>query len=194
MMRERQKVTIERDLGAVMIPSGERTLLRAGTDALLMQALGGTFTLSTYEGYLYRIDGKDADAVLGEDGKPAIGGAGEAGAPLADSAPTTVQEVEDRVWSELKTCFDPEIPVNIVDLGLIYRCEVQPVSDQGFKVQIQMTLTAPGCGMGPVIQSDAESKIRAIPGVVETDIQLTFDPPWDRERMSDAARLQLGFM
>jgi probable FeS assembly SUF system protein SufT len=134
-----------------------------------------------------RIAGKDA-AVLGltpPEEAPA--------APLPEG-PLDRAQVEERVWQELKTCFDPEIPVNIVDLGLVYECKVTEHPDGGFRVAVEMTLTAPGCGMGDILKDDAEAKIRAIPGVQECAVALVLEPPWDPSRMSDVARLQLNML
>ena len=104
------------------------------------------------------------------------------------------EPVEKLVWDQLKTCFDPEIPVNIVELGLVYRCEVTPLAERGNKVELRFTLTAPGCGMGEVLRRDIESKLRTVPGVIEADIQVVFDPPWNTSLMSEAAKLQLGLL
>jgi probable FeS assembly SUF system protein SufT len=140
----------------------------------------------TDQGQLVRIEARDADAI----GKEAAagfgtGGIGEAG---EDAGP-----IEDQVWTQLKTCFDPEIPVNIVDLGLVYSCEVSEAPEGGSKVDIKMTLTAPGCGMGPVLAQDVKTKVESIPGVKEADIEVVWDPQWNQNMMSEAAKLQLGF-
>src|SRR5262249_33082259 len=153
------------------IPSGARTQLLRGTEVTITQSLGGSFTVNVY-GNLLRIDGKDAAAL----GREMI-------SPLADlDADATL---EDKVWALLKTCFDPEIPVNIVDLGLIYDCQITDIGNEKSTVQIKMTLTAPGCGMGPVLANDVKQKILSIPEVADAQIEISFDPPWEQSRMSD---------
>ena len=178
-MNENKTITLDRNCEAIQIPSGERLALPAGTRVRLMQSLGDTYTVRTETGFLARIAGEDADA---------IGKTAEEAAATA----TTSGDLEAMVWEQLKTCFDPEIPVNIVELGLVYRCEVTPVAEGGNRVEARFTLTAPGCGMGDVLKKDIESKLRSIPGVIETDIQVVFDPPWNASLMSEAAKLQLG--
>ena len=173
---------LARDVIGVLIPAGTRVELPAGALATITQALGGSFTVEV-DGHLFRIDGNDADAL----GKPVVD------APKLD-ADASVESVETAAWEQMKTCFDPEIPINIVDLGLIYECKVEPLSDSARKVVVRMTLTAPGCGMGDVLVSDVREKLLRIPTVSETDIELVFDPPWTREHMSEAAQLQAGFL
>ena len=147
----------------------------------ITQSLGGQFTVTTDEGALLRIDDKDADA-LGERSAPA-------------QAPASEGEFdEQQVWEQLRTVFDPEIPVNLVDLGLIYHCQAVPLPEGGHRVEIKMSMTAPGCGMGDVLKEDVQRKIQGVPGVREVDVEVVWDPPWDASRMSDAARLQLGWM
>jgi len=136
----------------------------------------------TMQGYMVRIDGKDADAI----GKEVV-------------APPSAEEVAGRplvdlVWDQLKTCYDPEIPVNIVELGLVHSAEAAPLPEGGQKVSVRFTLTAPGCGMGDVLRQDIERKVLSLPDVKEADVQVQLDPPWDQSRMTDAARLQLGLM
>ena len=146
----------------------------------IAQSLGGQFTVTTDDGGLFRIAGKDADA-LGQ--QPAAAAAATAEGPFD----------EQRVWEQLKTVFDPEIPVNLVDLGLIYRCEAVPLPE-GHRVEVDMSMTAPGCGMGDVLREDVRRKIQGLPGVREVRVEVVWDPPWGPSRMSDAARLQLGWM
>jgi probable FeS assembly SUF system protein SufT len=153
-----------------------------GTTVFITQALGGSYTAMTDHGYLVRIEGKDADAI-GE--KPVL-------AMTAED--TKGRSTQDLAWDQLKTCFDPEIPVNIVDLGLVYKCEAQPLDGGGERVHVEFTLTAPGCGMGDFLRQDVEQKLLAIPGVAGADVQVVLDPPWDQSMMSDVARLQLGLM
>lgn len=177
-----EPVTIARDVKAVIIPAGEELMLRAGTTGFITQALGGSFTVYV-EGNLFRISGTDADA-LGKEPTPA---------PEVPDNPTD-EDIEAVIWKQLKTCYDPEIPVNIVDLGLIYRCEVTPVDDGIRQVEVDMTLTAPGCGMGDILVGDAHDKIAVIPTVGHVRVELVFDPPWNQSMMSEEARLQTGMM
>ena len=177
-------ITLGRDCEAIQIPSGMRLTLSAGTQVRLTQSLGGTYTVMTETGLLARIAGKDADAI----------GQGIVPSPTGGAGVVAEEPVEKLVWDQLKTCFDPEIPVNIVELGLVYRCEVTPLAEGGNKVELRFTLTAPGCGMGEVLRRDIESKLRTVPGVIEADIQVVFDPPWNPSLMSEAAKLQLGLL
>jgi probable FeS assembly SUF system protein SufT len=177
-----ENVKVQRNCEAVMIPSGERMTLRAGTEVTVTQALGGNFTVVSEEGFMLQIDGKDADAIgrkvsLAPDQK----GASEEG------------DVEKLVWNQLKTCYDPEIPVNIVDLGLVYVCQFSSEAD-GTTVDIKMTLTAPGCGMGDVLRAEVERKVGSVPGVKLVRAELVWQPPWNRDMLSEAAKLQLGMM
>ncbi len=174
--------TIQRDVTAVIIPVGESVTLREGTAGFITQALGGSFTVYV-EGNLFRIAGMDADAI----GK-------EPEAPPAIPENATDKDIEAVIWEQLKTCYDPEIPVNIVDLGLIYRCEIEPRPDGQRSVTVDMTLTAPGCGMGEILVQDAQEKIAVIPTIADVRVELVFDPPWNQSMMSDEARLQTGLM
>ncbi len=179
-----EAIILGRDCQAIQIPSGIRLTLSAGTRVRLTQSLGGTYTVMTDTGLLARIAGKDADAIGQEIVPSSTGGAGV----------VAEEPLEKLVWNQLKTCFDPEISINIVELGLVYRCEVTPLAEGGNKVEVRFTLTAPGCGMGEVLRKDIESKLRSVPGVIETNIQVVFDPPWNASLMSEAAKLQLGLM
>jgi len=184
-MNMREEVVVSRSTEAVMIPSGERVLVPQGARATSTQSLGGTYTLIPDRGLMVRISGKEVEAI----GKTPVE------APqLAEHEEATPDKIEQLVWDQLKTCFDPEIPVNIVDLGLVYLCEAQPAEGGGTDVKIKMTLTAPGCGMGPVLAGDVKHKVESIPGVHNADVEVVFDPVWDRSMMSDAAKLQLGMM
>lgn len=171
-----QIVPLTRNCPATEIPSGSLHMLSASTPVVITQSLGGSYTVSTGYGQMMRIDAKDADA-LGLEPPPAIESANEFS--------------EQAVWDQLKTVFDPEIPVNIVDLGLVYTCAVAP-ADEGHKIDITMSMTAPGCGMGDVLKSDIQRKLTGLPGVKEVNVQIVFDPPWNIGRMSEATRLQLG--
>ena len=180
----REEVVFSRNAEAVMIPSGERVLVPQGAQATITQSLGGTYTVITDRGLMVRVSGKEVEAI----------GKTPTDVPAAaTAADLTPEQLEGAVWDTLKTCFDPEIPVNIVDLGLVYLCELQPNEDGGSNVKIKMTLTAPGCGMGPVIAGDVKHKLEALPGVKQADVEVVFDPVWDRSMMTDAAKLQLGF-
>ena len=177
-----EPVTLARDVTAVIIPIGETVTLREGMPGYITQSLGGSFTVYV-EGNLFRISGADADA-LGKDPVP----------PPAVPENATDKDIEDVIWSQLKTCYDPEIPVNIVELGLVYRCEVKPLAAGKRSVEVDMTLTAPGCGMGENIVQDAQEKIAVIPTVENVRVELVFDPPWNQSMMSEEARLQTGLM
>jgi len=176
----REPVVTQRAVRVECIPDGRAADLPPGTPAQITQALGGSFTLWV-EGQLMRLRGADADAI----GRPV---------PVGPTAPTDLgpDGLRDLVWETLKTCYDPEIPVDIVDLGLVYVCDVLPMDDGQFRVSVKMTLTAPGCGMGEVIADEVRNKVLALPQVGEATVELVFDPPWDRSMMSEAALLTLG--
>jgi probable FeS assembly SUF system protein SufT len=180
MNRER---TLAREISATQIPSGDRQALAAGTKIQIHQTLGGSYTVQTDFG-LFRIDGKDGDA-LGEQAADHKVDA----ATLADGAPDP-----DALWEQLRKVYDPEIPVNIVDLGLVYSMEVEKSPDSAFKVNIAMTLTAPGCGMGPAIAEDAKGKILLVPGVADADVRITWDPPWNQSMISEEGKMKLGLV
>jgi probable FeS assembly SUF system protein SufT len=174
-------ITLARDCPAVLIPQGSPITLDAGSIVFVTQALGGSVTVN-FNGNLARISADHLDA-LGIDRT-------ESAHPREQSGDGTVDE--GLIWDQLRTCYDPEIPINIVELGLIYRCEVVRQADGGNLVEIDMTLTAPGCGMGPVLVDDVAGKVRDIPNVADVKVDLTFDPPWNAEMMSEEARLQTG--
>ena len=180
----REEITFSRNAEAIMIPSGEKVLVPKGAQATITQSLGGTYTLITDRGLMVRVSGPEVEAI------------GKAPTEAADVKPEelTPEKLEELVWDQLKTCFDPEIPVNIVDLGLVYLCELEEAEEGGKNVKIKMTLTAPGCGMGPVLASDVKMKVENLPGVKNADVEVVFDPVWDRSMMSEAAKLQLGMM
>ena len=184
-MKTNEPIILSRDCEAIQIPSGEKVMLPAGSRVTVTQSLGGSYTVTTDQGYLVRIANKDADAI-GEEAE-----ASQAERLTAAAGPA---DLEKLVWDQLKTCFDPEIPVNIVDLGLVYHGQVTPLPEGDNKVDVKFTLTAPGCGMGQVLKADMESKILSLSGVKDVDVEVVFDPPWDPSKMSDAAKLQLGFM
>ena len=184
-MYENTEFTLRRDCDAIQIPSGQKTTIPAGTQGVITQSLGGSYTVATYQG-LSRIDEKDLDA-LGLEKRQVE--------PAQTPVRTTNGEVsEEDVWNQLRQCFDPEIPVNIVDLGLVYDCRLIKKDDGGTRVEVKMTLTAPGCGMGPAIAHDAQSKILSIDGIDEADVQLVWDPPWNQNMISEAGRMKLGMI
>jgi probable FeS assembly SUF system protein SufT len=174
-------IQLKRETPAIAIPSGTASILPAGTGVSVMQFLGSSWTVTSAHG-MFRIDVKDADA-LGL--QPPAAAAGASGEPAQFS--------EKLVWDQLKTIFDPEIPVNIADLGLIYNCDIKPLEQGGNRIEIKMSMTAPGCGMGNVLKMDVESKLAKLPEVREVDVEIVFEPPWGPARMSEAAKLQLGF-
>jgi probable FeS assembly SUF system protein SufT len=175
-----ESTTLARDVIGTLIPQGTKVELPEGAQALITQALGGSFTVQV-EGHLFRIEGKDSDAI----GKTMAVG------PQVPENPTDA-DLEQAVWEQLKTCYDPEIPVNIVELGLIYECKLEPLPDGNRRVSIRMTLTAPGCGMGDILVADVREKALRVPKITEADVQMVFDPPWTREMMSEAAQLETG--
>jgi probable FeS assembly SUF system protein SufT len=182
-MHENTDKILTRDCPATRIPSGEPITLSKGTNVFITQALGGSYTVATDQG-LARIADEDADA-LGLESSIA-----QAPAPAAASGP-----VDDKaVWDQLRTCYDPEIPVNIVDLGLVYDCVITPRNGEGAKVDVKMTLTAPGCGMGPTIAAEAKSKVLGVPGVGEAAVELVWDPPWNQAMISEAGKMKLGLI
>jgi probable FeS assembly SUF system protein SufT len=173
---------LSRTCEVIEIPSGIVSTLAEGTSVRIMQSRGDSYTVWTDYGQMYRIEGKDADAI------------GLQPAPEKAPAAQDIREFnEQMVWDILKTVYDPEIPVNIVDLGLIYSCKIEPLDQDSRKIDIQMSMTAPGCGMGNVLKADVESRISGLPSVKAVNVEVVFDPPWDMSRMSEAARLQLGF-
>ncbi len=180
MFGNRQVVTAERDCPGVLVPMGTEVIIPEGTEVQVTQAMGGSITVHI-GGNLVRVDAEHADA-LGLDI--------DQGEPMPENP--TDEEFEQLAWEQLKTCFDPEIPINIVDLGLIYRCEIEKADDGKRNVSVDLTLTAPGCGMGDILLDDVRSKIERIPTCGQVHAELVFDPPWGPSMMSDEARLQTG--
>ena len=175
---------LTRDCEAIRIPSGDKFTLAKGTRVVVTQALGGSFTVATDQG-LARITDTNADALgIAVAAKPA--------AAEETAGPAKVEE--HAVWEQLRTCYDPEIPVNIVDLGLIYDCHLAPLAAGGYRVDVKMTLTAPGCGMGPMIAQDVQNKVLSLEGVEDVAVELVWDPPWNQAMMTEAAKLQLGLL
>jgi probable FeS assembly SUF system protein SufT len=179
---ENEAIIINREVNAVIVPDGTVVPLKAGLSGFITQALGGSFTIYI-EGNLYRIAGEDADAIGKESTRPP---------ELPPDA--TVDDVRKLAWDQMRNCYDPEIPINIVELGLVYDCDVTPNADGSRGISIRMTLTAPGCGMGEVLVQDVREKVSVIPTVSQVDVELVFDPPWSQSMMSEAARLQTGMM
>src|SRR5499425_493937 len=173
---ENEPFVVNREVRAVIVPAGQEVKLKPGQAGYITQALGGSFTVYL-EGNLFRISGEDADAIGKEVVKPP---------ELPPNA--TEEDVKKLAWDQMRTCYDPEIPINIVDLGLVYECEVAANDDGTRTVSIKMTLTAPGCGMGEVLVQDVKDKVERIPTVRVADVELVFDPPWDQSMMSEAAR------
>jgi probable FeS assembly SUF system protein SufT len=182
-METNEAIKLTRDCEAILVPSGEKVALTAGSRVRMVQSLGGSYTVTTDRGAIVCIPGKDADA-LGI----------EPAAETAASGPARPGDVEKLVWDQLRMCFDPEIPINIVDLGLVYGCRVASLPEGGGRVDVEFTLTARGCGMGETLKEDIKSKLASVPGVKDVDVRLVWDPPWDQSRMSPAAKLKLGMV
>jgi probable FeS assembly SUF system protein SufT len=178
---------LSRDVDASVVPIGTKVTLQKGEAAHITQSLGGSYTV-VVNGNMFRIAEKEADA-LGLEVKSTPPPA----AP-ASAVPLTQEQLEKHVWESLKTCYDPEIPVNIVDLGLIYDCHLTPLGANNFKADVKMTLTAPGCGMGPVLAQDVQNKLISLEPIDEANVELVWDPPWNQSMMTEAAKLQLGLL
>lgn len=180
-----QPIKLERDTEVVQIPEGYKIRLARGTEVRVMQALGDTYTLMTEYHTMVRLAGEDADAIGREKHTSP--------SSVDEGAPESIDDLRERVWTALRYVYDPEIPVNVVDLGLVYKNDVQPdPSGDGYRVAIDLTLTAPGCGMGGVLKEDAERRIRTISGVKNVEVSLVVEPPWDMSKMSESAKLELG--
>ncbi len=172
-----------RDVEAAIVPVGDRVTLLKGEKAYITQSLGGSYTV-VVNGNMFRSEGKDADA-LGREA---------AAKPAGSSGPVTQEQLEKEIWNQLRTCYDPEIPVNIVDLGLIYDCHLTPLAAGSFRVDVKMTLTAPGCGMGPMLAQDVQNRVLSLEGVDDVAVELVWDPPWNQAMMTEQAKLQLGLL
>jgi probable FeS assembly SUF system protein SufT len=181
-MQMNEPVTLSRDVEAAVIPAGAKVTLQKGQQAYITQSLGGSYTV-VVGGNMFRIEGKDADS---------LGIQVTETAPKPAAVAATAAQLEKQVWDAMKACYDPEIPVNIVDLGLIYDCKISPMGDASNKVDVKMTLTAPGCGMGPMLAQDVQNKLLSIESVDEANVELVWEPQWNQGMMSEAARLQLG--
>jgi probable FeS assembly SUF system protein SufT len=182
-MQSSEPKTLTRDVDAAIIPVGDKVTLQKGEQATITQSLGGSYTVIV-NGNMFRIEGKDADAL----GVEVAARAASAGAPI------TQENLEKEIWNQLRSCYDPEIPVNIVDLGLIYDCHLSPLNGSSFKADVKMTLTAPGCGMGPMLAQDVQNKLLSLEGVDDVNVELVWDPPWNQGMMTEAAKLQLGLL
>ena len=182
-MNQVTSVELKRECPATQIPSGQVVTLPAGTPVDITQTLGGTYTVHT-RGGLFRIANCDGDA---------LGLQPETGSP-ASAADSDEPVDEAALWKVLKTCYDPEIPVNIVDLGLIYDCHLTPIGESNYKADVKMTLTAPGCGMGPVLAQDVQNRLISLEPIDEANVELVWDPPWNQGMMTEAAKLQLGLL
>jgi probable FeS assembly SUF system protein SufT len=184
MHNDSKTVTLSRDVAASVIPVGTKVTLQKGEQAHITQSLGGSYTI-VVNGNMFRVEGNDADALgLTVTEKKASTSTGT----------VTQEQVEKEIWNQLRTCYDPEIPVNIVDLGLIYDCHVAPIGQNSFRAEVKMTLTAPGCGMGPVLQQDVQNKLLSLEAVDDVAVELVWDPPWNQSMLSEAAKLQLGLV
>jgi probable FeS assembly SUF system protein SufT len=183
VMNGNESITLARDVEAAMIPVGSKVTLQKGEQAYLTQSLGGAYTVIV-KGNLFRIEGKDADAL----------GLEVAAAPVSAGGPVTQEQLEKEIWNRLRSCYDPEIPVNIVDLGLIYDCHLSALGAASYRVDVKMTLTAPGCGMGPMLAQDVQNRLLGLEGVDDVAVELVWEPPWNQAMMTEAARLQLGLM
>lgn len=191
-MPDHSEIQISRALDAIQIPSGDEIVLPVGTKVIITQSLGGTYTVATENG-LARISSKDVDA-LGIDLEAEKKKAEAASSGSSSNIPENIDPLELQVWEALRSVFDPEIPVNIVDLGLVYDCSLDDTEDGGKKAAVKMTLTAPGCGMGPTIAADAQSKIMMLDGIVDAMVELVWDPAWNQDMISEEGKMKLGLV
>jgi len=182
-MHSDEPKTLTRDVEAAIVPVGTKVTLQKGEQAYVTQSLGGNYTV-VVNGNMFRIEGADSDA-LGIERETKKNGTGE---------PATAEALEKQVWEQLKSCYDPEIPVNIVDLGLIYDCHLSPINPGSHRVDVKMTLTAPGCGMGPTLAQDVQNRLLSLEGIDDVAVELVWDPPWNQGMMTEAAKLQLGLL
>ena len=183
-MPTNETVTLTRDVDAAVIPVGTKVRLLQGEQAFITQSLGGSYTVIV-NGNMFRIDGKNGDA---------LGFAAVSSPQTAGGLPRSREHLEKEIWNQMRSCYDPEIPVNVVDLGLIYDCQMTPLGESSYKVDVKMTLTAPGCGMGPTLQQDVQNKLLNLEGVEEVNVELVWDPQWNQGMMTEAAKLQLGLL
>jgi probable FeS assembly SUF system protein SufT len=184
-MNSNEPITLIRDVEGRIVPDGTKATLKKGEQAVITQSLGGNYTV-VVNGNMFRLEAKDADALGFEVAAKSTANPG---------APGTIEEIEQEAWNQMKTCYDPEIPTNIVDLGLVYDCHFEPLgAPDRYRAQVKMTLTAPGCGMGGVISEEVQNKLLAIEGIDEANVVVVFEPLWNQYMMSEAAQLQLGLM
>ncbi len=182
-MNNSDPITLVRDVEAAIVPVGSKVTLQKGEQAIITQSLGGSYTVIV-NGNMFRIENRDADALgLLPEAKPATTG-----------APVNREQLEKDIWAQLRNCYDPEIPVNIVDLGLIYDCHLSEINPSSYKVDVKMTLTAPGCGMGPMLAQDVQNRLLGLESVDDVAVELVWDPPWNQAMMTEEAKLQLGLM
>ena len=182
-MNSSEPITLTRDVEAAIIPVGTKVTLLKGEAAYITQSLGGSYTV-VVNGNMFRIEGKDADCL----------GVEQTTKPVSTGAPVTQEHLEKEIWNQLRSCYDPEIPVNIVDLGLIYDCHISPLGASSYRVDVKMTLTAPGCGMGPMLAQDVQNKLLGMEPIEDVTVELVWDPPWNQAMMTEAAKLQLGLL
>ena len=183
-MNSNEAITLTRDVEGTMVPAGTKVTLQKGEQAFITQSLGGTYTVIV-NGNMFRLEAKDADAL----------GLEVAAKAVSTGAPSTAEEIDKEAWNQMRTCYDPEIPVNIVDLGLVYDCHFEPLgTPDRYKAEVKITLTAPGCGMGPALSQDVQNKLLSIEGIDEANVEVVFEPQWNQAMMSEAAKLQLGLM
>ena len=189
-MNGSETVNLTRDCEAAVVPVGTKVTLLAGESAYITQSLGGAFTV-VVNGNMFRIEAKDADALGKEVVKPA-----PSAAPIGGGAPISKEMLEKEVWNQMRSCYDPEIPVNIVDLGLVYDCQITPIPGvpDSHRVDVKMTLTAPGCGMGPVLQQDVQNKLLSLEGIDDVNVELVWEPQWNQGMLTEGAKLQLGLL
>jgi probable FeS assembly SUF system protein SufT len=187
-METLQPIILKRDVEAAVIPVGTKVTLNAGEEARITQSLGGAYTV-VVNGNMFRIEGKDADALGLERTTSSV-------APTPASGPVNREQLEKEIWNQMRSCYDPEIPVNIVDLGLIYDCHIEPIAGatDSYRVDVKMTLTAPGCGMGPTLQQDVQNKLLSLEAVDEVNVDLVWEPQWNQGMLTEAAKLQLGLL
>src|ERR1035438_5085545 len=183
-MNSNEPITLTRGVEGAVIPAGTKVMLQKGEQAFITQSLGGTYTV-VVNGNMFRLEAKDADAL----------GLEAAAEAVSTGTPSTAEEIDKEAWNQMRTCYDPEIPVNIVDLGLVYDCHCEPLgAPDRYKVGVKITLTAPGCGMGPALSQDVQNKLLSIEGIDEANVEMVFEPQWNQAMMSEAAKLQLGLM
>lgn len=182
MLDNDEIINLTRDCEAISVPFGEKQILKKGSEVQIMQAMGGSYTIYATEG-MFRVNGINADAIGKEPEKPPV-----ISENISDS------EFEDEVWKQMRTVYDPEIPINVVDLGLIYNCDITKDTNDRYIIKVDMTLTAPGCGMADVLVEDIKERVNLLPRILTVEVELVLDPPWSMEMMSEVARLEAGLV